>query len=195
MLPQGNARRPLAEGMAAKNDIHSPPGAACLRFKCWSMSSQYCPLSFLTQASSMPRPCILALDLEGTLISNAASQIPRPGLNEFLIQCHAIFPRIVMYTTVSEARFRPIAELLVDEGQAPSWFAQIEYVRWTGTTKDLVRIRGAMVQQCLLVDDFEGYIHPGQRSQWVRIDCFEHPYELSDRGLSRALQDIRQRLG
>ena len=142
----------------------------------------------------MPRPNILALDLEGTLISNAASQISRPGLNEFLIQCREIFLRIVMYTTVSEARFRPIAELLVDEGLAPGWFAQIEYVRWTGTTKDLARIRGATVQQCLLVDDFEGYVHPGQRSQWIRVDCFEHPYELSDQGLSRVLLDIRQRM-
>lgn len=94
----------------------------------------------------MPRPNILALDLEGTLISNATSQIPRPGLNDFLIRCHEIFPRIVMYTTVSEARFRPIAELLVDEDQAPGWFAQIEYVWWKGTTKDLARIRGATVQ-------------------------------------------------
>lgn len=142
----------------------------------------------------MPRPNILALDLEGTLISNAASQIPRPGLSEFLIQCREIFPRIVMYTTVSEARFRPIAELLVNEGLAPSWFAQIEYVQWTGTTKDLARIRGATVQQCVLVDDFEGYVHPGQRSQWVRIDCFEHPYEQSDLGLVGALQELRQRL-
>lgn len=154
---------------------------------------QYCHPSRVTQASSMPRPSILALDLEGTLISNAASQIPRPGLNEFLIQCRAIFPRIVMYTTVSEARFRPIAELLVDEGLAPGWFAQIEYVRWTGATKDLARIRGATVHQCLLVDDFEGYVHPGQRSQWVRIDSFEHPYEPSDQGLARALLELRQR--
>lgn len=143
----------------------------------------------------MPRPNILALDLEGTLISNAASQIPRPGLNEFLTQCREIFPTIVMYTTVSETRFRPIAELLVNEGLAPGWFAQIEYVRWIGTTKDLARIRGAAVQQCLLVDDFEGYVHPGQHSQWVRIDCFEHPYEPADQELSRVLQDMRQRLG
>lgn len=143
----------------------------------------------------MPRPNILALDLEGTLISNAVSQIPRPGLNEFLTKCREIFPRIVMYTTVSEARFRPIAERLVDDGLAPHWFAQIEYVLWTGATKDLARIGGATVQQCLLVDDFEGYVHPGQHSQWVRIDCFEYPYEPADPGLSRVLQDIRQRLG
>lgn len=32
----------------------------------------------------MMRPTVLALDLEGTLISNAMSQIPRPGLHAFL---------------------------------------------------------------------------------------------------------------
>ena len=47
----------------------------------------------------------------------------------------------------------------------------------------------------VLVDDFEGYVHPGQHAQWVRIDCFDHPYELSDKGLSRVLRGIRQRLG
>jgi len=57
----------------------------------------------------------------------------------------------------------------------------------------LARIRGATVHQCLLVDDFEGYVHPGQRSQWVRIDSFEHPYEPSDQGLARALLELRQR--
>lgn len=29
-------------------------------------------------------PTILAMDLEGTLISNVVSQIPRPGLLDFL---------------------------------------------------------------------------------------------------------------
>lgn len=32
------------------------------------------------------RPTILALDLEGTLISTAYSQIPQPGLRHFLTQ-------------------------------------------------------------------------------------------------------------
>jgi hypothetical protein len=58
---------------------------------------------------------VLALDLEGTLISNAMSQIPRPGLANFLTRCAEIFPRIVMFTTVKEDRFRRIARLLVDE--------------------------------------------------------------------------------
>jgi len=44
---------------------------------------------------------VLALDLEGTLISNAMSQIPWPGLAGFLNRCAELFPRIVMFTPLS----------------------------------------------------------------------------------------------
>ena len=42
----------------------------------------------------------IALDLEGTLISNAMSQIPRPGLFSFLEECRRLVERVVMFTTV-----------------------------------------------------------------------------------------------
>lgn len=142
----------------------------------------------------MPQFSLLALDLEGTLISNAISQIPRPGLSNFLTNCCALFPRIVMYTTVSEARFRAIAHLLVSEGVAPDWFAELEVVAWSGKTKDLTLISGAALEDCLLVDDFEGYVHRGQRPQWVRIACFGHPYVSSDRELENTLRELTQRI-
>jgi len=142
----------------------------------------------------MPQISILALDLEGTLISNAISQIPRPGLLRFLISCRALFPRIVMYTTVSEARFRAIARLLVSEGAAPDWFAELEVVDWTGQTKDLALISGAALEDCLLLDDFEAYVHPGQRKQWVGVACFGHPYATSDQELENTLHELRQRI-
>ncbi|MFA1687946.1 hypothetical protein ACDY99_31105, partial [Achromobacter dolens] len=69
------------------------------------------------------KPTILALDLEGTLISNAISQIPRPGLYQFLEAVQANFDQLMMFTTVPENRFRSIATLLVGEGNAPAWFA------------------------------------------------------------------------
>lgn len=142
----------------------------------------------------MPKLSVLALDLEGTLISNAISQIPRPGLLSFLISCGALFPRIVMYTTVNEGRFRAIARLLVSEGAAPDWFAELEVVNWTGQTKDLALISGAALEDCLLLDDFEGYVHPGQCKQWVRIACFGHPYATSDRELENTIHELRQRI-
>jgi hypothetical protein len=47
---------------------------------------------------------VLALDLEGTLISNAVSIFPRPGLYNFLEFCHDTFDKIVLFTSVSEER-------------------------------------------------------------------------------------------
>jgi hypothetical protein len=51
----------------------------------------------------------IALDLEGTLISNAVSQFPRPGLFTFLEYCHQNFDRSVVFTAVNEVRFRSLA--------------------------------------------------------------------------------------
>ena len=72
---------------------------------------------------------VIALDLEGTLISNAMSQIPRPGLKTFLELCYTITKRVVMFTAVSEEVFRAIAKRLVKEDYAPAWFAEMEYVK------------------------------------------------------------------
>lgn len=71
------------------------------------------------------KPTILALDLEGTLISNAISQIPVPGLYWFLEEIHALFDQLAMFTTVPEDRFRSIAALLAREGSAPAWFMEL----------------------------------------------------------------------
>jgi hypothetical protein len=54
----------------------------------------------------------IALDLEGTLISNAVSQFPRPGLFTFLEYCHQNFDRLVILTAVNEVRFRSIASAI-----------------------------------------------------------------------------------
>lgn len=133
---------------------------------------------------------VLALDLEGTLISNAMSQIPRPGLFAFLERCREMFPRVVMFTTVNEVRFRAIARLLVEEGYAPAWFQDIEFVQWQGQTKDLSFIPGAEVTTTLLVDDFEVYVHPGQEAQWVQVAYFDYPYLTTDMGLAQVLQQL-----
>lgn len=65
------------------------------------------------------KPTILALDLEGTLISNAISQIPRPDLYQFLEDVRSQFSQLIMFTTVPEERFRSVADLLSREGSAP----------------------------------------------------------------------------
>jgi hypothetical protein len=141
-----------------------------------------------------PKASILALDLEGTLISNAMSQIPRPYLFEFLTRCNDLFSRIVMFTTVDETKFREIATLLVTEGFAPTWFEGIEYVDWQGHTKNLELVPDSKIEQILLVDDFEQYIHLGQETRWVQIKCFEYPYEPTDTGLVQALKALESHL-
>ena len=196
----GEARSPFS---SALNRL--PPGSPSVQHLPRDVSSSAWPLlntagpsqdsgRLLSSIFAMSKFSVLALDLEGTLISNAISQIPRPGLSNFLISCRALFPRIVLYTTVSEVRFRAIARLLVSEGAAPDWFAELEVVYWIGKTKDLALISGAALEDCLLVDDFEGYVHPGQRKQWVGVACFGHPYVTSDRELENALHELRQRV-
>lgn len=139
-------------------------------------------------------PTVLALDLEGTLISNAMSQIPRPGLHAFLERCAALFPRMVMFTTVKEDKFRQIARLLVEEGMAPAWYADIEYVHWHGDTKNLEFVPDAAVSDIILVDDFEIYVHPGQEAQWMQIAYFDYPYSEDDRGLFVMLEKLEMLL-
>lgn len=138
-------------------------------------------------------PTVLALDLEGTLISNAISQIPRPGLLLFLGEVHARFDSLKMFTTVPEERFRSIAELLVREGSVPEWFARLPYIHWAGRTKDL-RLASPRLGDALLLDDHAPYVHPGQESLWIEVPLFGSPYASEDVGLDIALQRLNKRI-
>ena len=130
---------------------------------------------------SLTRTRIIALDLEGTLISNAVSQIPRPGLYQFLHFCRNTFERIVIFTAVSEHLTRRIAGQLVLSGHAPPWFANdLEYVNWTSSYKDLAFIPGAAIEETLILDDQEDYILPGQRQFWIKVPEFDPPYLPGD---------------
>lgn len=139
------------------------------------------------------RPTNLALDLEGTLISNAVSQIPRPGLLSFLEEVRGQFDQLVMFTTVPEPLLRRIAELLVREGHAPPWFAELSYTKWSGKTKDL-RFVSSRLGDTLLLDDHCAYVHPGQEQWWVEVSLFGSPYDCSDVGLAVASRLIRKKL-
>ena len=59
---------------------------------------------------------VLALDLERTLIDDALSAHPRPGLRDFLAFCDESFTRVAIYTTVEEADAREVIEDLAREG-------------------------------------------------------------------------------
>ncbi len=138
---------------------------------------------------------IIALDLEGTLISNAMSQFPRPGLYGFLEFCRNNFQRVVLFTAVSESRTKNIVQILVESGDAPSWFAEdLEYIKWEGIYKDLRFIGNAEPNEILLVDDQEAYIHPEQIECWIRVPEFEPPYSESDDALSKLEELLTLRL-
>ncbi len=136
----------------------------------------------------------IALDLEGTLISNAVSQFPRPGLFEFLEFCRNNFSRVVVYTAVREELSRRIMRLLVSEGVAPAWFADIPYVDWDLNFKDLRNIPGADPENCLIVDDNRDYIMDEQYDQWIEIAKFESPYSQEDRELDQIRGSILDRI-
>lgn len=139
------------------------------------------------------RPRILALDLEGTLISNAVSQIPRPGLWDFLNYAGTSFDEVVLFTKVSRPMARRIALLLTEEGRVPGWFTEVRYVEWTGATKDL-RFVSPLLGQALLLDDHRPYVHPGQLKFWIEAPLFASPYLANDRGLQLARRRIGETL-
>ncbi len=139
------------------------------------------------------RPTNLALDLEGTLISNAVSQVPRPGLRAFLESIRKEADRLVMFTTVREPLVRQIAELLVREDHAPEWFADLEVIIWAGSTKDL-RLVSPCLGDAILLDDHRAYVHPGQEQWWVEVPLFASPYATSDNGLEVALKRLYAKL-
>ncbi|PTA70673.1 MULTISPECIES: NIF family HAD-type phosphatase [unclassified Stenotrophomonas] len=139
------------------------------------------------------RPTILALDLEGTLISNAISQIPRPGLMTFMEFAQSTFSKIVLFTSVPQPLVAEIAALLVQEGSAPPWFLKLPYVEWVGQTKDL-RFVSTRLGETLLLDDHQPYVHPGQLLFWVEAPLFAAPYPQNDMGLQIAAQRIKERI-
>ena len=133
---------------------------------------------------------VLALDLEGTLISETIGVFPRPGLYDFLEWCDRHFERVVLYTCVSEEHARDIARRLADEQIVPAWFQDIEYVDWEGTYKNLRFVEGAEPHEVLLVDDKRIFIPPEQKAQWIPIPSFLDPYPDDDAELDR----VRERL-
>ena len=91
------------------------------------------------QSESVKKPkeaAMLALDLEGTLISNAISCFPRPGLYDFLEWANQTFSKVVIFSFVPEYRSRQLVEMLSEERSAPYWFAEVDVHKPTGSTKN-----------------------------------------------------------
>ena len=142
-----------------------------------------------------PNQRVLVLDLEGTLISSAVSQIPRPGLRAFLEACAELFHRIVVMTAVDEPRTRRILQMLAEEGSAPAWLAEIEYIEWDGEFKDLFFVpRVEDVNNLILLDDMPEYVAYGQQDLHVWISSFDPRKVRDDYGFPEVLQELRGRV-
>ncbi|MEM9542799.1 MAG: NIF family HAD-type phosphatase [Cyanobacteria bacterium P01_E01_bin.42] len=133
----------------------------------------------------------IVLDIEGTLISNAVSQIPRPGLYKFLEFCNDRFDRIVIYTAVNEVAFRGLARTLIEQGNIPSWFVDLEYIKWQGNYKDLAFIPNIDLDRVVIVDDREEYIKPDQKDCWRPILGYNYPYSNCDRELHHLIEQLQ----
>ena len=113
---------------------------------------------------------VLALDLERTLVSDARTGEPRPGLLDFLAFCHERFGRLALFTTVGEADAREVLGELDRAGYLPPGFlARLEYVDRGGEFEDLGFVPDARPDDVLLVDDDAGWIRPDQRGRWIPI--------------------------
>lgn len=113
---------------------------------------------------------VLALDLEGTLIDDARSGQPRPGLREFLDFCDERFGRVAVFTTVEEADACEVLADLDRAGYLPAGLLdRLEFVAWTGEYKDLGFVAGAAPSEVVLIDDDDGWVRPDQRGQWVPV--------------------------
>ena len=113
---------------------------------------------------------VLALDLERTLVDDALTATPRPGLLEFLTFCRERFERLVLFTTVEESDARDVLAELDRAGRLPPGFlARLEYVGWCGEHKDLGFVPDAAADEVLLVDDDAGWVRPDQRDRWVPV--------------------------
>ncbi|WP_439621473.1 NIF family HAD-type phosphatase [Gemmata sp.] len=117
---------------------------------------------------------VLALDLERTLIDDALSGRPRPGLSEFLSFCGERFRRVAVFTTVEEADARDALARLDRAGHLPSGLLdRLEFVGWSGEFKDLAFVPDATPGEVVLVDDDDGWVRPDQRGQWVPVAAWD----------------------
>ncbi len=142
----------------------------------------------------MQKETIIALDLEGTLISNAVSQFPRPGLFSFLEFCKERFEKVYIYTAVRDSVCHQIIYTLVVNGHAPDWLKDVPFIQWDRDLKDLNNIPNAQPTDCLIVDDYREYIIDEQISQWIKIEKFSSPYPNTDCELSRVQEVISERI-
>jgi len=138
---------------------------------------------------------VLALDLEGTLISNIVSQLPRPHLAEFLEFCLSSDFGVVLYTACSSHSARDALLRLSRHGYIPESMGMMPIVEWekfTGDSRNPKNLQHAQkmfpdakLHRCFLVDDISAFVALGQADQWIPIYPYGTPYSPDDTELLR----------
>lgn len=140
--------------------------------------------------SKKTRKPLLCLDLEGTLISNAVSQIPRPGLYDFLESVSGLYD-LMLYTSVSRVRVHAIQDVLIEEQVVPTWFKDLPVIHPEGTIKYKAHCSH---NDAILLDDQAAVIAPGEEGWWIPIEEYLPPYADEDCELAKAFANIKSRL-
>lgn len=154
---------------------------------------------------------VLALDLESTLITNVINRRARPGLKDFLQFCLDAFEKVVIYSGAGPESVQLALEELERAGLIPDDFlTRTEIIPVEGWYKDLNVIEGYSPNEILIVDDYEDYIHPEQKDQWIPIQPYHRPQggdrwieskahapdpDDPDRELQRIKEILKERLG
>lgn len=136
----------------------------------------------------IPVKPLLCLDLEGTLISNAVSQIPRPYLYYF-IECAAQLCDLMIYTSVSAERVNAIRDLLVAEKSVPDLFRSLPVIRPEGHLKPK---SACGRENSFLLDDQAQVVVPGEEDWWIPISEYLPPYSELDDSLLHVVVRIRE---
>jgi hypothetical protein len=162
-------------------------------------------MTLLIEGWTMSSYEVLALGLEGTLVSRATCKFPRPGLKGFLDFCFQNFPEVVLFSSAEKDRVAEIVEGLLKDSLVPPEMKNISVVPWEGDRKDLKFVQSMLADfsvgkiigtdQILFVEDQQDHIEPSQKKQWIPVKTWETPYPDNDNELGRVQKELAQRLG
>lgn len=139
-----------------------------------------------------PEP-VLAVDLEGTLVSNAVSAFARPGLGAFLGWASTRFAEVVLYTAVRTERAEAVLDAVVELDDIPSSVLPARVITQVDRCKRLHRVADDD-WAVLLVDDQAGAVCPAEVDRWIRIEEWSAPYARDDAGLRAARAALETRI-
>lgn len=122
------------------------------------------------------------------MLSNAVSQIPRPGLYSFLEHAEELCD-LVIYTSVSKERTSLIQKVFVAEHEAPTWFKDLRVIRPIRTLKPK---HACGREDAFLLDDQPSVIVPGEEDWWIQIPEYLPPYSNEDKALADTLVRLRK---